>query len=100
MPLASGRRKSACEWRWVPLGRRSFDWSSAESWAGGGIVLGLLGAWAVSRGVAGLLFEVSAHDPLTFAVTALALAGVAGMACAVPASRATHIDPVIALRGD
>ena len=69
-------------------------------WAGGGIVLGLLGAWAVSRGVAGLLFEVSAHDPLTFAVTALALAGVAGMACAVPASRATRIDPVIALRGD
>ena len=40
------------------------------------------------------------RDPLTFAVTALALAGVAGLACTVPAVRATRIDPVIALRGD
>jgi putative ABC transport system permease protein len=70
------------------------------TWAGGGIVLGLLGAWSVSRAIASLLFDVSAADPLTFAVTALALAGVGGLACTVPAIRATRIDPVIALRCD
>ena len=70
------------------------------TWAGGGIVLGLLGAWAVSRAIASLLFDISAADPLTFGVTALALAGVAALACTVPAIRATRIDPMIALRGD
>jgi putative ABC transport system permease protein len=70
------------------------------TWAGGGIVLGLLGAWSVSRAMASVLFDISAADPLTFAVTALVLAGVSGLACTVPAIRATRIDPVIALRGD
>ena len=70
------------------------------TWAGGGIVLGLLAAWASSRAIAGLLFNISAADPLTFGATALALAGVAALACLVPAIRATRIDPVIALRGD
>jgi putative ABC transport system permease protein len=70
------------------------------TWAGGGIVAGLLGAWSASRAIASLLFDVSAADPITFAVTALALAGVAGQASAVPAIRATRIDPMIALRGD
>jgi len=68
--------------------------------AGGGIMLGLLGAWSLSRAIASLLFDVSAADPLTFALTALALTGGAGLACTVPAIRATRIDPVIALRGD
>ena len=70
------------------------------TWAGAGIAVGLLGAWSVSRAIASLLYDVSAADPLTFVVTALALAGVAGLACAVPAIRATRIDPMIALRGD
>jgi predicted permease len=70
------------------------------AWAGAGIVLGLLGAWSASRAIASLLFDVSAADPLTFAVTAWALAGVAGLACTVPAIRATRIDPVVSLRGD
>ena len=72
----------------------------AMTWAGGGIVLGLLGAWSVSQTIASLLFDVSAADPLTFAVTALALAGVSALACTVPAIRAMRVDPVIALRGD
>ena len=68
------------------------------TWAVGGIVLGLLGAWSMSRVVSSLLFQVSAADPLTFVLTGLALSGVAGLACAVPAIHATRIDPVIALR--
>ena len=70
------------------------------TWAGGGIVLGLLAAWAASRAIRGLLFNTSAADPLTFGGAGLALAGVAALACLVPAIRATRIDPVIALRGD
>jgi putative ABC transport system permease protein len=73
---------------------------SGMTWAAGGIVLGLIGARSISRVVSSLLFDVSATDPLTFAVTALALMGVAALACMVPALRATRIDPVIALRGD
>jgi len=73
---------------------------SGMTWAAGGIVLGLIGAWSISRVVSTLLFDVSATDPLTFALTALVLTGVAVLACTVPALRATHIDPVIALRGD
>jgi predicted permease len=70
------------------------------TWAGGGIALGLLGAWSVSRAVTSLLFDVSAADPATFVMTGPALTGVAVLACIVPAIRATRIDPVVALRGD
>jgi predicted permease len=70
------------------------------TWAGAGIVLGLLGAWSVSRAISSLLFDVSATDPFTFALTASVLGGVGVLACTVPAVRATRIDPVIALRGD
>jgi putative ABC transport system permease protein len=69
-------------------------------WAAGGIALGLLGVWAMGRGIASLLFDISAADPVTLAVAGSVLAGVAGLACAVPAARATRIDPVIALRSD
>jgi putative ABC transport system permease protein len=70
------------------------------TWAGGGIALGLLGAWIVSRAIASLLFHVSARDPLTFVAAGFALSALALLACAVPAVRATRIDPIIALRSD
>jgi ABC-type antimicrobial peptide transport system permease subunit len=70
------------------------------TWAGGGVVLGLLAAWSISRVVGSLLFDVSATDPSTFVLTALVLTAVAALACLVPAIRATRIDPVIALRGE
>jgi putative ABC transport system permease protein len=63
-----------------------------------GVALGLLAAAAVSRAVSGLLFGISSRDPVTFAAVPLLLAGVALLACYVPARRATRVDPLTALR--
>ena len=65
-----------------------------------GIVLGLLGAFALTRIMAGLLFNVSTTDAATFAFVPLALALTAAVAILVPALRATRIDPVVALRDE
>lgn len=63
-----------------------------------GTAFGLGGAWALTRLMSGLLFEVRATDPTTFAAVALLLLAIALLACCIPARRATKIDPMIALR--
>jgi predicted permease len=63
-----------------------------------GLVVGLGGAWALSRFLGGLLYGISARDPLTFVVVPAVLAAVAMLATLVPAWRASRVDPVIALR--
>ena len=65
-----------------------------------GLVVGILGAVALTRLVANELFGVKPTDPLTFVAVSLLLALVALIACAVPAWRATRVDPLIALRSE
>jgi putative ABC transport system permease protein len=63
-----------------------------------GVGLGLIAAALLTRLMNSLLFGVSASDPLTFLVIALLLAGIALLACYLPARRAARVDPISALK--
>ena len=63
-----------------------------------GIVIGLFGAFLVTRVLSSFLLNVGTSDPLTFAAVSVLLVFVALLACYIPARRATKVDPLIALK--
>ena len=63
-----------------------------------GLGIGLVGALALMRFMASMLYQISATDPVTFIVVPLILLVVALLACYIPARRASKIDPMEALR--
>jgi putative ABC transport system permease protein len=63
-----------------------------------GVAIGVVAAFAASRLVASMLFEIRPFDPTSYAATALGLLAIAALACYVPARRAMRVDPIVALR--
>jgi putative ABC transport system permease protein len=87
----------------MALGAQSADvlrlvGASGVRLAAAGILIGAIGALALTRTMSGLLFGVSSIDPATFLLMAGALAIVTLVACYIPARRAAKVDPLIALR--
>jgi len=65
-----------------------------------GALLGIAGAYGVSRLLISLVPSLPTRDPLTLLVTTVVLVGVALLACYIPARRATRVDPLIALKSE
>jgi ABC-type antimicrobial peptide transport system permease subunit len=63
-----------------------------------GVAIGMALAFALTRLMRTLLFDVAPTDAMTFVMVAAALVLVSALACLVPARRATKVDPLIALR--
>jgi putative ABC transport system permease protein len=64
----------------------------------GGVIIGILGSFAITRLIRGLLFNVSATDTFSFLFAGGVLLFVAALASCIVARRATQVDPVVALR--
>jgi putative ABC transport system permease protein len=89
--LALGAPRSAVLWLVSSLGLRM---------ALEGVVIGLMGTVLAARSLSGLLYGISALDPLTLGSASMALIAVALVACALPARNAAKIDPARALRSE
>jgi predicted permease len=83
-----------------PAGVRALVLRRTLMLAGAGAVVGLGGAFAMTRALQSLLFQVQPNDPLTLAVVTAILLGVAACAGWIPARRATKVDPAMALRAE
>jgi ABC-type antimicrobial peptide transport system permease subunit len=66
----------------------------------GGVALGLVGSFVVTRLMGGLLFDIEPTDPLTLTLATAVLVGSGLLATYLPARRATRVSPVVALRSE
>jgi predicted permease len=66
----------------------------------GGVLAGLVGAWALTRMTAHLLLGISPSDPIVYMGVSILLSAVALLACGIPARRAAKLDPMAALRDE
>ena len=87
----------------LALGARAVDVvtlviRSAMILIGIGVVIGLVGAFALTRLMTTLLFGVTPTDAFTIGIVSVGLIGVAVLACLIPARRATKVDPLVTLR--
>jgi predicted permease len=87
----------------VALGAQRGDVIGLVLWqamklVGSGVVIGLAGAWTLTRILTTMLYEVKPTDSLTFLAVPVLLIAVAILACWLPARQAARIDPIIALR--
>jgi putative ABC transport system permease protein len=65
-----------------------------------GVALGIVGALGTTKLIEGLLYSVSATDPVVYSALAALLLAIAALACYLPARRAMRVDPMAALRSD
>ena len=87
----------------VALGAERKQIMSLIAWQGMqvvliGVALGLPISFLLARQIAGMLYTVQPDDPLSFATVMFVLGVVTTLACYIPARRATHVDPMVALR--
>ena len=66
----------------------------------GGVLVGIIGSWAVSKLLAGAFYGVGALEPLLYVAPAVLLVVSAGLATYLPALRASRVDPMEALRAE
>jgi ABC-type antimicrobial peptide transport system permease subunit len=89
-----------CLWLYL-IQRECVDFAPVDAWMVAiGLTLGLAAALALMKVMTTLLFEVSPLDPFAFALAAASMAVIGLVAALIPASRATRVDPVTALRVD
>jgi putative ABC transport system permease protein len=87
----------------MALGAQRYDvlrlvLSQAARLAAVGLLIGIVGALALTRTMSSLLFSVNASDPMSFVIASVILVAVALLASFIPARRATKVNPVVALR--
>jgi ABC-type antimicrobial peptide transport system permease subunit len=87
----------------LALGAKPSRLGGIVAWRGlrlalGGLAVGAVGAWNLTQFLSAFLFGVTPHDAVAFSVVPALLAAVAAAAVAVPAYRASRIDPIAALR--